>query len=156
MAQYHHHMESIGRSRNRSSVQLASYCARSKLEEQVICRDTGVVTIIPYDTSNKPGLAYSEILTPDNAPSWMRDREVLWNRIQNEFDTAKNSVFCKHIDMGMPIELSESQNIELARKYVSEVLVDGYGLVCDFNYHNDKPHNPHAHIMMPYPRACHG
>ncbi len=70
MAIYSCSVSNIKRSDGRSSVAKAAYNSRSRLEDT----RTGNV----YDYSLKKDLGFSEIITPDNAPSWMSDRQKLW------------------------------------------------------------------------------
>lgn len=131
---------------NRSAVACAAYRSGSDLVEKIYDKDSGLWFERAHNYSHKSGVVFSQIFAPEGSPSWMLDREKLWNGIQNEFDTAKNSVFAKEMDIALPKELSVDQNIELISEFVEDVLV-AQGLVADVNFHNDNPDNPHMHIM---------
>lgn len=147
MAIYHLHAQVIGRGKGRSSVAAAAYRAACKLLEQIIDNETGTVFEIVHDYTKKSGVVFSKILAPENAPLWVYDREVLWNKVQNEFEIRKNSQFCRELDIALPCELSEEENIKLLQEFVYESFVKE-GMVADVNFHNDNPENPHAHIML--------
>jgi hypothetical protein len=51
------------------------------------------------------------------------------------------------MDIALPIELTEEQNIELLRDFVQAVFVRE-GMIADVNMHCDNKNNPHAHIML--------
>ena len=131
---------------NRSAVACAAYRSGSSLVEKIYDKTSGMWFENVHNYSYKQGVVLSQIFAPASAPSWMLDREELWNRIQNEFDTAKNSVFAKEMDIALPKELSVEQNIELIGEFVEDILLSS-GLVADVNFHNDNEGNPHIHIM---------
>ena len=54
----------------------------------------------------------------------MRDREALWNIVQNKFDTRVNSVFSQEVDVALPIELGVEENEKLLTEYVEEILFE--------------------------------
>ena len=147
MAIYHLHAQAISRGQGRSSVAAAAYRAACNLIETVIDKETGATFEIVHDYTHKQGVVYSRILAPENAPAWCYDRELLWNKIQNEFELRKDGRFCREIDLALPKELSEEQNIKLLTEFVNESFV-AEGMVADLNFHNDNPENPHAHIML--------
>lgn len=146
---YHFHSTHIGRSKCRSAVQLAGYVSGSMLNEEFIDQDSGIVAARPVGKLDRDDVVYSEILMPEKAPSWAKDREVLWNKIQNEFDVRRNSVFCQHADIALPVELSKEENIALIKRYVEKNLLPR-GIIADTNVHIKDPedHNPHAHLIL--------
>lgn len=88
----------------------------------------------------------SFILAPTHAPSFVFDRQKLWNeaeKVEKQF----NARVMKEIVVALPIELSDSQQTELTKKFVQEVLVAD-GMVADVSIHRDQEHNPHAHILL--------
>ena len=131
---------------NRSAVACAAYRSATDLVEKIYDKESGLWFEKAHNYSHKNGVVFSHIFAPDDAAAWMLDRSELWNRIQNKFDTAKNSVFAKEMDVALPRELSVEQNIDLISEFVEDVLVS-QGLVVDVNFHNDNEDNPHMHIM---------
>ena len=74
------------------------------------------------------------------------DRTVLWNAVER-VEKAKNSQLAREIQIALPVELSEMQNIHLVREYVKKNFVE-HGMCADIAIHDDKTGNPHAHIML--------
>lgn len=105
--------------------------------------------------SDKEGKTYSYprdikpeafILTPKNAPDWVKDRQKLWNEVEKK-DRKTNSRYAKEFNVALPIELSEQDQKDLLTKYVQENFVNA-GMVADVAIHRDNPDNPHAHVML--------
>ena len=143
MALYSCSVSNIKRSDGRSSVAKAAYNSRSRLE------DTRTGNI--YDYSLKKDLGFSEIITPDNAPSWMSDRQELWakNELVNKRRDAR---VAKEILVALPRELDTNQQINLIREFVQDNLIS-LGVVADINAHelepsNEPDWNPHVHILI--------
>ncbi|MEG0022386.1 MAG: MobA/MobL family protein, partial [Bacilli bacterium] len=64
-----------------------------------------------------------------------------------QIEKSKNSQLAREIDIALPVELNEQQQIELLRKYV----IDNFsskGMVADAVIHDKKDGNPHTHIML--------
>lgn len=146
MAIYHLHCDIIGRSGGRSATAAAAYRATCTIED----RTTGE----KFDYSRKEKALYSEIVTNGNVPEWAKDRQELWNRVE-EKENRKNSQFCRSFDIGLMKEFDLETNIKLIKKWINENYVD-YGLVADLAIH--APHkntdgttneNTHAHILIP-------
>jgi ATP-dependent exoDNAse (exonuclease V) alpha subunit len=96
---------------------------------------------------HKEEVAHAEILAPVGAPGWVRDREMLWNRVHRA-ETRVNSRFARTLDVALPRELSEDAQLALARAYLHDEFVER-GMVVDFAIHRDADgRNPHIHAMM--------
>jgi Ti-type conjugative transfer relaxase TraA len=85
-------------------------------------------------------------LAPEGAAEWVFDRERLWNTVE-AFEDRKDSQVAREIEIGLPIELSKAEQIELLRDFVKREFVSR-GMVADFSLHLDNPDNPHAHILL--------
>jgi Ti-type conjugative transfer relaxase TraA len=85
-------------------------------------------------------------LAPDGAPDWVYDRLTLWNTV-DAVETRKDAQLARDIEIGLPIELKESEQIALARDFARREFV-AKGMVADFAVHLDNPQNPHAHILL--------
>jgi len=83
MAHYSVHVSEVQRGKGQNAVASAAYIARAKLELTVFDKATGITGTLIFDYSAKPGLAYSKIYAPDDAPLWVYDREVLWNKAED-------------------------------------------------------------------------
>ena len=115
---------------------------------------------------------HSEILTPENAPEWMKESGTLWNGVQ-QFETdlilkrysgtqkdpearaksllgrkkalASNQDAASFI-VDLPKELTAEQNIEFLRSYLQDRFVS-QGLVVDYSIHAAAG-NWHAHFAV--------
>ncbi|RAC14718.1 molybdopterin-guanine dinucleotide biosynthesis protein MobA, partial [Burkholderia multivorans] len=88
----------------------------------------------------------NHILAPSHAPSWVQNREFLWNEVERS-ETRKNSRLAREINIALPRELSNEQQTELIKGYVQEQFVDK-GMIADIAIHRDDKENPHAHVML--------
>lgn len=138
MAIYHCSAKIIGRSSGRSAVGSAAYRAGEKLENE---RDG-----MTHDYTRKEGVVHTEIMTPENAPEWTKDRGTLWNEVE-KVETAKDAQLAREIEVALPNELDREQQKELLREYVKENFTDK-GMVADIAVHDKGDGNPHAHIML--------
>jgi ATP-dependent exoDNAse (exonuclease V) alpha subunit len=107
-----------------------------------------------YDYTRKSGVLHSEILAPENAPSWALDREALWNRVEAKENTStrpRDAQLARELLLTLPRELSLEQQVTLLRGYLQEQYV-AKGMVADVAVHYEKASdgkmNPHAHVML--------
>ena len=137
MASYHLSVKIIKRSAGRSSVAAAAYRARCALHDQ----RQGM----RFDYSQKPDLAHSEILAPENAAAFVKDRASLWNAVEAG-EKRKDAQLAREVEIALPAELSLEQQIALTRAFVQDNFV-AHGMVADINIHHSET-NPHAHILL--------
>ena len=137
MAIYHCAVKIIGRSSGRSSVGAAAYRAGERLENE---RDGRV-----HDYTEKGHVAYTEIMTPENAPEWAKDREKLWNEVERA-EKSIDAQLCREVEVALPTELTPEQQKELVREFVKENFVD-HGMIADVAIHNPSG-NEHVHILL--------
>jgi len=130
-------MQIISRSKGQSAVASASYRSGEKL----------------YDERSQESKYYKRevqpetmILAPSNSPSWVQNREFLWNEVERT-EKRKDSQLAREINIALPKELSNEQQTELIKGYVQDQFVDK-GMVADIAIHRDDKENPHAHIML--------
>lgn len=88
----------------------------------------------------------SWIEAPENTPEWARDREELWNRVE-EAEARRDSQVAREVQVGIPKELDRGQQEELVRSYSREQFAEN-GMVADVSIHRGDENNPHAHIML--------
>ena len=138
MAIYHCAVKIIGRSSGRSAVGAAAYRAGEKLENE---RDGRT-----HDYTRKDGVVHTEIMTPDNAPEWAKDREKLWNEVEKA-EKSIDAQLCREVEVALPTELTPDQQKKLIRDYVKENFVD-HGMIADVAIHDKGDGNPHAHILL--------
>lgn len=142
MASYHFSAKIVGRSDGRSAVAAAAYRSGSMIERA----ETGDT----QDYRRKGGVVSADLLTPDHAPVWARDRSQLWNRVE-AVETRKNSQFAREFELALPNELSASQARALVIGWARRELVSR-GMVADVCVHDPEPvpgkvRNRHAHVL---------
>ena len=96
----------ISRSQGRSATAAAAYRVAERIED----RRTGLT----FDYAARSGVDHTEILAPDHAPDWVRDRSELWNRVE-ESETRKNSQVAREVRVALPDELTHAQRVALVR-----------------------------------------
>ena len=142
MAIYHLRATMISRSQGRSATAASAYRVAERIED----RRTGLT----FDYAARGGVDHTEILAPDHAPDWVRDRSELWNRVE-ESETRKNSQVAREVRVALPDELTHAQRLELVREFVRSQFVDR-GMVADFALHapgrEGDERNHHAHILL--------
>lgn len=137
MAIFHMNFSNISAGNGRSAVASASYRSGEKLYNE----QEGKPYFYPRDV--KPE---AFILTPEHAPEWTKDRQKLWNSVE-EKDRKTNSRYAKEFNVALPIELTNEDQKNLLTDYVQENFVN-QGMVADVAIHRDKKENPHAHVML--------
>ena len=132
----------ISRSQGRSATAASAYRVAERIED----RRTGLT----FDYAARGGVDYTEILAPDHAPDWVRDRSELWNRVE-EAETRKNSQVAREVRVALPDELTHAQRVALVRDYTQAQFVDR-GMVADIALHapgrEGDERNHHAHILL--------
>ena len=138
MAIYHLEAKIVGRGAGRSAVAASAYLSCSRLYNDY----DGV----QHDYTRKQGLVWQQVFLPEYAPQEWRDREKLWNAVE-EVETAKDSRLAREFIVALPIELSREQQIELLQAFIREQFVSD-GMCADAAIHDTDGHNPHAHILL--------
>ena len=132
----------ISRSQGRSVTAASAYRVAERIED----RRTGLT----FDYAARGGVDHTEILAPDHAPDWVRDRSELWNRVE-ESETRKNSQVAREVRVALPDELTHAQRVALVRDYAQTQFVDR-GMVADIALHAPgragDERNHHAHILL--------
>ena len=132
----------ISRSQGRSATAASAYRVAERIED----RRTGLV----FNYAARSGVDHTEILAPDHAPDWVRDRSELWNRVE-ESETRKNSQVAREVRVALPAELTHEARVELVREFAQEQFVDR-GMVADIALHapgrDGDDRNHHAHILL--------
>ncbi len=142
MATYHFQAKVIGRSAGRSVVAAAAYRAAAALHDERLGRTQNYLA--------KPGVVHSEILLPEGAPERWRDRELLWNEVE-QVERRRDAVLAREIEIALPRELPQAEAIALVRDFVREQFV-ARSMVADLNVHwgvaSDGEAQPHAHVLL--------
>ena len=129
MAQYHFHVTQIKRSAGQSAIASAAYRAGERLYSDYYGEWS--------DYTRKGGVLHSEILLPENAPVAYADRQTLWNAVEQK-EKHKKAQLAYSFDIALQNELTEEENIALARRFVQECLVS-QGMICDLAVHRPDP-----------------
>ena len=138
MAIYHMEAKVVSRGAGRSAVAASAYLSCSRLYNDY--------DGIQHDYTKKQGLVWQEVFLPEYAPQEWKDREQLWNAVE-EVETAKDSRLAREFVVALPIELSREQQIELLQDFIREQFVAD-GMCADAAIHDTDGHNPHAHILL--------
>ena len=138
MAIYHLEAKVVSRGAGRSAVAASAYLSCSRLYNDY--------DGIQHDYTKKQGLVWQEVFLPEYAPQEWKDREQLWNAVE-EVETAKDSRLAREFVVALPIELSRKQQIELLQEFIREQFVSD-GMCADSAIHDTDGHNPHAHILL--------
>lgn len=143
MAAYRCSVQVVSRSSGRSAVAAAAYRAGVELHDH----RQGLV----HDYTRKQDIAHCEILQPAGSPAAFADRETLWNAVEAG-EKRKDAQLAREVEVMLPRELSQAENLALVRGYVAEQFV-ARGMVADLSLHtghtaSDGKAQPHAHIML--------
>ena len=138
MAIYHMEAKVISRGSGRSAVAASAYMSCSRMYNDY--------DGIQHDYTRKHGLVYQEVMLPPMAPAEWKDREQLWNAVEDAEKT-KDSRLAREFVVALPIELDNSSNISLLQDFIQKNFVD-MGMCADFAIHDTDGHNPHAHILL--------
>ncbi len=134
---YHFSCKVHGRSDGSNAVKLAAYRAGARLKAET----TGRI----HNYSRKKEVLWSEILAPENAPSWATDRQALWSAV-DRIEHRCDAQLARELEVALPLALSPTDHCNLLREWVSETFVAA-GMVADVCYHA-KRGNPHSHILL--------
>ncbi|WP_281282977.1 MobQ family relaxase [Rubellimicrobium rubrum] len=141
MASYHLSVKTVQRSAGRSATAAVAYRAA----ERIACEREGRV----HDYRAKQGVEASFIVAPEDAPTWVHDRQALWNAAEAR-ETRSNSVTAREWELALPHELDAGGRRLLVESFARE-LVSRYGVAADVAIH--APHregdqrNWHAHVL---------
>ena len=142
MAIYRLSADIVRRSVGRTVTAAAAYRAGAL----IVDARTGLV----FDYRRRRGVLHAEIVAPDDAPSWMRDRARLWNSVEAA-EKRKDAQLARDIELALPHELDAMQRCELVRGFVRAAFVSA-GMVADVALHapgeDGDRRNHHAHILL--------
>ena len=146
MAVFHHLFSNIYRGSHTCSTATAAYRSGSKLKLKTSLRSSGNFKEITFDYSTKKGIGFSQILSAQGTPEWIKNREDLWQFVED--DQPDEAILACESTFALPEELSLEENISLVLEYVNKILLTIYQVV-DVNIHNEHSNNPHVHLMSP-------
>ncbi|KXY35537.1 MobQ family relaxase [Bacillus sp. FSL K6-0067] len=137
MAIYHLKVKTVSRKKGQNVVASAAY----RSGESLYCERTKETKY--YSRSVQPE---THILAPYQAPSWVFNRQDLWNEVER-FEKRGNSRLAREVVVAIPKELSEEEQRELVLSFVHDTFVQK-GMIADVAIHRDDKNNPHAHILL--------
>src|SRR5436305_7132881 len=114
MAMYHFTAKIVSRAKGQSVVASAAYRAGQALPDERYG--------LTHDFTHKKGVDHSEILAPEDAPSWVFDRQRLWNEVE-AVEKRKDAQLARELEIALPIELTDEEQVALARDYIRRNLV---------------------------------
>jgi Ti-type conjugative transfer relaxase TraA len=149
MAIYHLHVKVIQRSKGKNTIAAAAYRRATTLYDEKEGKE--------WDYTNKLGVIHTEILVPANSPLWVQEfvnlhqtdpsqaAEKLWSMVEAS-EKRVDSQLAREIEFALLLELSQEQNIQLAREFIQDQFVLR-GMIADWSVHWDEG-NPHVHVML--------
>lgn len=144
MAIYHFSVKTISRSAGRSATGAIAYRSGEKIE----CERLGIT----HDYTRKTGIDHKKIFLPDGAPQHLKNREQLWNEVEQR-ETRKNSTVAREFEIAFPSELNKQQREALLEELCHHIVKRHQVAVdaCIHAPHTDNgsdERNYHAHILM--------
>jgi hypothetical protein len=131
----------IKRSQGRSILAAAAYRAGVSLEH--------AASEEVFDYSRRKGVEASEVLVPDGAPSWMADREMLWNHVEL-IEKRKDAQLARELQIALPEALPPETRHQLVWDFCRQHILP-LGMVADIAIHRPgrgDQRNHHAHVLL--------
>jgi Ti-type conjugative transfer relaxase TraA len=127
------------RSKGHSAIAASAYRSGKKLLD--------ARTVLNHDFSKRQEVVHSEVILPSGTNEIFLKREDLWNAAEAA-EKRRDAQICKDFVLALPKELDLSDQIELAKRFISTFFINN-GLPCDISIHDDGKGNPHAHMLVP-------
>ena len=137
---FHFSVNIISRGKGKSAVASAAYISGEKIKNEW----DGVT----HDYTRKEKVLVKNIILPDHIPKEFNDRSTLWNKVEMA-EKNSNAQLARQFIIGLPKELSLSENKNLVERFIKENLTS-QGMIVDYAIHDesqDKNGNIHCHIM---------
>jgi hypothetical protein len=93
-----------------------------------------------FDYSNKPGVVHTDILVPADAPEWSRDRQTLWQAVEDA-ERRRDAQLARELLLTLPRDVPLRESVSAAKAFVdrecvslgmvADVCVHGYGAPLD-------------------------
>ena len=99
-----------------------------------------------HSGTRKAGVELSEVRAPADAPPWVYDRELLWNRVEAA-ERRKDAQLARAVEISLPVELTPTQSIALLREFVDAEFVST-GMIADIAIRRASPDHPTAHVLL--------
>lgn len=138
----HCHIDNLsrrsGKNGERIAVATAAYNAGQRLWSELEQRfvDFGI----------REDVVFAQLVQPDSAPDWARDRTTLWNRVDLTAKR-KDARLAKTIEGALARDIPADQRQAFLLEFVAPFVA--LGCVADVAIHEDgTDHNPHVHILL--------
>ncbi len=142
MALFSMNVSHVSRRTGAHIVRYAAYRAGERLKDH----ETGRT----HDYTSKSDVLHKEILAPEGAPDWARDRERLWNTAERA-ERRRDSRLAQEVYVAIPREIPPDRRLRAVREFAKETFV-ARGMVADIAIHSplgtDGKEIPHAHILL--------
>ena len=137
---FHFSVNIISRGKGKSAAASAAYISGEKIKNEW----DGVT----HDYTRKEKVLVKNIILPDHIPKEFNDRSTLWNKVEMA-EKNSNAQLARQFIIGLPKELTLSENKNLVERFIKENLTS-QGMIVDYAIHDesqDKNGNIHCHIM---------
>jgi hypothetical protein len=146
------HTEIISVASDSSAAGLSAYISRTVRNDEF----TGGSFNFAHKASD---LVHREVILPDGAPALFGDANILWNEAAKSETTLdrktrrlrfkRGAQVAKHTIIALPKELSDSERLELTKRFVRDNFTR-FGIAVEFAIHRPDADsdNHHAHILQ--------
>lgn len=135
---YHSHLDIVSRGKNKSIIAAAAYRSGSTLYEERKKRW--------HNFSRKPGVVYTEIMLPPNAPREYLNRQTLWMAVDRA-EKRDDAQTARYLEFALSNKLTRKEQIAFVRSYVNDNFISK-GMCCDFCLHDLGGGRPHVHLLL--------
>ncbi len=164
VAIFHFTVKVISRARDQSAIAAAAYRSGERLIDSMAKAQSAIAAAayrsgerlinssneVKWYRNRSERIVYTAIFAPPHAPKWMRDRNSLWNGVE-QIEKRKNATLAREIECSLPHELTREQQIQLITDFVRENFTRHH-LVADLAIHApDKgadARNDHVHMLI--------
>ena len=124
---FHFSVNIISRGKGKSAVASAAYISGEKIKNEW----DGVT----HDYTRKEKVLVKNIILPDHIPKEFNDRSTLWNKVEMA-EKNSNAQLARQFIIGLPKELSLSENKKLVERFIKENLIS-QGMIVDYAIHDE-------------------
>lgn len=122
-----------------SVVKAAANMASEKLYDKMLDKTFNYI-------GKRKGIITKGIILPFKSPSWMNDREKLWNYVES-CEKRKDSQLARKFGIALPNEFTSKVNIELSQVYINQQLIT-QGMIADYCiFYSKKGTDPYLTIL---------
>ncbi|MCL2410463.1 MAG: MobA/MobL family protein [Treponema sp.] len=155
MAIYHLHAKIIGRARGRTATSASAYTSGGVVRVRSIVGSAAYRAgdilgdqrhNLTHDFTSKSGIVYTNIFLPENAPAEFKDRETLWNAVEQK-EVRRDAQLAREVEVSIPREFDFDEQINVIENFVKNNFTNR-GMCADFSIHDKGDGNPHAHILL--------